>query len=111
MTALLSFVYFALIWPAGYLSRRRTRGFVAWEAHPTELSSAWQPIELVADESATAPGSGYRGLPLLLASIVGFFFRRGDYLLVLIVILLVVLGLVLYFVQSSALAPFIYTLF
>ena len=42
---------------------------------------------------------------------IAFFFRRGNYVLLAIVILLVVLGLVLYFVQSSALAPFIYTLF
>src|SRR5207248_1079078 len=31
MTVLLSVIYFLLIWPAGYLSRRRTRGSVAWE--------------------------------------------------------------------------------
>jgi hypothetical protein len=110
MTALLSVIYFALIWPAGCLSRRRTRGFVSWEMHPTAVQSAWQTIELVeADPGATT--TDYRSLPLLLAGVIGFFFRRGDYLVVLIVILLVVLGLVLYFVQSSALAPFIYTLF
>ncbi len=110
MTVLLSVIYFGLIWPAGYLSRRRTRGFIAWETHPTDLESAWQPIELVEAEAGST-AAGYRSLSLVLASVVGFFFRRGDYVLVLIVILLVVLGLVLYFVQSSALAPFIYTLF
>src|SRR5262245_29387940 len=30
MTVLLTIVYFAMIWPAGYFSRRRTRGFVTW---------------------------------------------------------------------------------
>src|SRR5439155_11612711 len=29
MTALLTVIYFALIWPAGWLSRRSTRGFIA----------------------------------------------------------------------------------
>src|SRR5262245_36921193 len=110
MTVLLSIIYFVLIWPVGFLSRRRTRGFVSWEAHPSNLKSAWQPMELI-ESDADSEKAGYRSLPLLLASVIGFFFRRGDYLLVLIVILLVVLGLVLYFVQSSALAPFIYTLF
>ena len=110
MTALLSVIYFALIWPVSVLSRRRTRGFVSWEAHPSGLESAWQPMELIKPDADSETAS-YRSLPLLLASVIGFFFRRGDYLLVLIVILLVVLGLVLYFVQSSALAPFIYTLF
>jgi hypothetical protein len=110
MTVLLTLVYFALIWPVGLISRRRTRGFVSWETHPNDLKSGWQPMELIETDSELATAS-YRSLPLLLASVIGFFFRRGDYLLVLIVILLVVLGLVLYFVQSSALAPFIYTLF
>jgi hypothetical protein len=110
MSVLLSIIYFALIWPVGLLSRRRTRGFVSWEAHPSDLQSAWQPMELIESDADSAT-AGYRSLPLLLASVIGFFFRRGDYLLVLIVVLLVVLGLVLYFVQSSALAPFIYTLF
>jgi len=110
MTALLSTIYFVLIWPVGLFSRRRTRGFVSWEAHPSSLESAWQSMDIIEPDADSAT-AGYRSLPLLLASVIGFFFRRGDYLLVLIVILLVVLGLVLYFVQSSALAPFIYTLF
>jgi hypothetical protein len=111
MTILLSVIYFALLWPVSLVSRRRTRGFVAWETHPADLQSAWQPIELIPTEADAVTTTRSRSLPLLLAGVVGFFFRRGDYLLVLIVILLVVLGLVLYFVQSSALAPFIYTLF
>jgi Family of unknown function (DUF5989) len=111
MTVLLTLVYFALIWPAGYFSRRRAHGFVVWEQHPTNLKSAWEPIDLSESEVGSTAASTYRSLPLLLASVVGFFFRRGDYLVVVIVVLLVVLGLVLYFVQSSALAPFIYTLF
>jgi hypothetical protein len=111
MTVLLSVIYFALIWPAGYFSRRRTRGFVAWNGHPASFSSAWEPIDLFDSEIGSITAGRYRSLPLVLASVVGFFFRRGDYLLVLIVVLLVVLGLALYFVQTSALAPFIYTLF
>ncbi len=110
MSALLTVIYFALIWPAGYLSRRRTRGFASWASHPTDSKSAWQAVE-VAEAEAGSNAAGYRSLPVVLASVVGFFFRRGDYVLVLVVILLVVLGLALYFVQSSALAPFIYTLF
>jgi hypothetical protein len=111
MTVLLTIVYFALIWPASYFSRRRTRGFVTWNQEPPRSSTAWEAIDLVEPDSALARGGRYRSLPLLLAGVVGFFFRRGDYVLLTIVILLVVLGLVLYFVQSSALAPFIYTLF
>ena len=46
MTVLLTVVFFAFIWPAGCLSRRRTRGFIAWETHPPGFVSAWQPMEL-----------------------------------------------------------------
>jgi hypothetical protein len=111
MTALLTAIYFVLIWPASVFSRRRTRGFVAWDSHAPKTSTSWEPIELLESDSAWVASNRYRSLPLLLAAVVGFFFRRGNYLLVLIVVLLVLLGLILYFVESSALAPFIYTLF
>src|SRR6266850_111947 len=131
MTILLTFVYFALVWPTSYFSRRHRRGFVAWDdesagsatrpvdgpvngregtvAKRWSAATAWEKIDLGETETALATGQRYRSLPLLLASVIAFFFRRGNYLLLSIVILLVVLGLALYFVQSSALAPFIYT--
>jgi uncharacterized protein DUF5989 len=111
MSVLLTVVYFALIWPANWLSRRGTRGFVAWDDQPPDSTTAWEPIDLPEMELSHAAGQHARSLPLLLAGVIGFFFRRGNYVLLAIVILLLVLGLVLYFVQSSALAPFIYTLF
>jgi hypothetical protein len=111
MTTLLTIVYFTLIWPAGYMSRRRTHGFVAWDDQPPSSTTVWEPIDLEETDSASVAGSRYRSLPLLLAGVIAFFFRRGNYILLPILILLIVLGLVLYFVQSSALAPFIYTLF
>jgi hypothetical protein len=110
MTILLTIVYFALIWPAAIVSRRRIRGFVTWDGEPPPSSTAWQPIDLAETEIASVAGQRSRSLPLLVAGVIAFFFRRGNYLLLAIVILLVVLGLALYFVQSSAFAPFIYPL-
>jgi hypothetical protein len=111
MTLLLTVVYFALMWPASYISRRRARGFVSWETHPNDLQSAWEPIDLLESETAMTSGTRARSLPILLFGVLGFFFRRGNYILLPILVLLLVLGLMLYFVQSTALAPFIYTLF
>jgi hypothetical protein len=111
MALLLTVAYFALIWPASYFVRRRTRGFVSWDNQPTKAATAWQAIDLAEADKSPAAGGHYRSLPLLLVSVIAFFFRRGNYVLVPIVILLLLLGVVLYFVQSSALAPFIYTLF
>jgi uncharacterized protein DUF5989 len=111
MMVLLTVVYFALLWPASYFSRRRTRGFVSWQVQPSDSPSAWQSIDVLETEPTTTSGGRARSLPLLLFGVLGFFFRRGNYVLFPILVLLLVLGLVLYFVQSTALAPFIYTLF
>jgi hypothetical protein len=111
MTVLLTIVYFALIWPAAGLSRRKTRGFVSWNDEPPPLVSAWETID-VAELGADDVGrKRYRSLPVLLASVVSFFVRRRNYVLLPILVLLIILGLALYFAQSSVVAPFIYTLF
>jgi Family of unknown function (DUF5989) len=111
MTTLLTIVFYLLIWPASFFSGRRTRGFVTWDDQPPPTQTAWEKFDLVEIELAETSSNRYRSLPLLLAGVIAFFFRRGDYVLLPILILLIVLGLVLYFVQSSALAPFIYTIF
>jgi hypothetical protein len=111
MTILLTVVYFALLWPASRFSRRRIRGFISWQTKSNHLSSVWEPIDLPDAEAATTSGGRARSLPILFFGVLGFFFRRGNYLLLPILVLLLILGLTLYFVQSTALAPFIYTLF
>jgi hypothetical protein len=111
MMVLLTVVYYLLLWPASRFSRRQTVGFYRWGDQPPKSASSWQTIDLTADDASAASNARYRGLPLLLASVIGFFFRRGNYILLPIVILLIVLGLVLFIVQSSVLAPFIYPLF
>ena len=111
MRILLTLIYFGLLWPASYFSRRRTRGFVTWRAHVENAPSAWQSLDVSDWASLSMSHDSYRSLPMLFASVIGFFFRRGDIVLVLIVMLLVVMGLILYFVESTVVAPFIYTLF
>jgi len=111
MTVLLSVVYYLLLWPASRLSRSSAAGFFGWDEHPPATTAAWQAIEVTEHEPSSALGSRYRGLPLLLFGVIGFFVRRGNFILLPIVILLIVLGLVLFIVQSSVLAPFIYPLF
>lgn len=111
MTVLLTTVYYVLLWPAGRFSPRYKRGFVRWRDLPPDTVTAWQPIDLAVDESPAIWSARSRSLPLLLAGVIGFFFRRGNYVLLPILILLIVLGLVLFIVQNSALAPFIYPLF
>jgi hypothetical protein len=111
MALLLTIVYFCLLWPAKRLRGKAEPGFVSWQDRPPLMPSAWQPLELDEMEPAAGDRERQRSLPLLLAGVIGFFFRRGHFVLLPILILLLVLGLVLFFVQSSAIAPFIYTLF
>ncbi len=132
MIVLLTIVYFALIVPAGWLLRRRkgTHPFHAWSGSPPEAALGWEPLRLIdhgnaelstaASEASssvrlTAPRdlarSDRRSLPRLLLATLGFFYERGHYLILPILIVLLGLGLLLFFVQGSVLAPFIYTLF
>jgi hypothetical protein len=111
MIVLLSGVYYLLLWPASRLSRSPAVGFFRGGEQPPATTTAWQAIERSGDEPQGALQSRYRGLPILLFDVIGFFVQRGNYILLPIVILLIVLGLVLFIVQSSVLAPFIYPLF
>ena len=111
MTMLLAVIYYVLVWPLGRLSKASGKGFYRWSDDPPSLGSAWQPIEEEHDDTVAATNSRYRGLAMLLLGVIGFFIRRGNYILLPLVVLLIVLGLVLFIVQSSVLAPFIYPLF
>jgi len=88
MTVLLTIVYFLLIWPASFFDRKRTAGFVNWNDKPPQLLRAWQPIELAEADASPVGAMRSRGYVLLLASVIGFFFRRGNYVLLPILILL-----------------------
>ena len=110
MCLLLSVIYFLLIWPAHYLSRRQFREFQEWDEPETGRISAWQPIK-ANDLDQRGSHASYRSLPVLVAGVIGFFFRRGNYVVLPILILLILLGLILFVVQNSVIAPFIYPLF
>ena len=130
MTVVLTMVYFTLIVPAGWLLRRRhgTHPFHTWNGSPPANALGWEPLpqrdHVPLSTAASAGGSparlvvtrgialsDRRSLPRLLLATLGFFYERGHYLLLPILIVLLGLGLLLFFVQGSVLAPFIYTLF
>lgn len=115
MTILLSIAYFSLIWPLGWWERRRkedSRPFFSWDETAPDLATAWEALT-VSPAYAVARGpvrSKSRSVLMLFVETLAFFFRRGHYLLLPVLILLLLLGLILFFVQSSVLAPFIYTI-
>lgn len=111
MQGLLVLIYVLLVWPAGWLTRRRHHGFFRWSDAPPEGRTAWQPVLEQPGQTPHGRHSAAPGLVWLAVGVVAFSLRRGNYLLLPILILLLIVGLALYFVQTSALAPLIYTLF
>lgn len=115
LTVLLTAAYFALIWPLGWWERKRranSNPFYTWDKSAPVLTTGWirmtdSPMHAVA---RGAKRLGSRSLLWLLVDALAFFARRGHYLLLPVLLLLLLLGLILFFVQSSVLAPFIYTI-
>jgi hypothetical protein len=115
MTVLLCGVYFSLISPLGWWERKRHGGshpFHSWDETPPPRITAWETIkEPVPHIIATNfKLTRSRSLLSIFAETLIFFAKRGHYLLLPVLLFLLFLGLVLFFVQTSALAPFIYTI-
>ena len=135
MTVLLTVVYLVMIVPLGWYQRRRQGGgqpFYRWD--PTQPAStqpsqnlpaqnlpsqnlpagttAWETLSpSESSPTTTRRQTGRtRSLVSLLAETLSFFAQRGHYLLLPVLLFLLLLGLILFFVQTSALAPFIYTI-
>jgi hypothetical protein len=115
MTVALTIVYFVLFWPMGLWERRRLKAsnpFFRWDSDTPSIISQWHRLPAaesvpVADTSVSRKS---RSMIRLFFESIGFFIRRGHYLLLPILLILLVLGIILFFVQSSVLAPFIYTI-
>ena len=114
MNILLTIVYFLMLWPLGIWERRKRGGthpFYSWKDSAPLLKSGWE--ELPESSRSAVPDAplktGSRSLIGLFAEALRFFTERGHYLLLPILLILLLLGLILFFVQTSALAPLIYT--
>ncbi len=114
MTAILTIVYFLLIWPVGALLRasKGQHPIYHWDVKPHTGMEGWLDKKLPHD----LPGSGRRDDGVSrrrtgMVSVLVFFARRGHIIFLPLLLLLVSLGIALFFLQTSALAPFIYTLF
>lgn len=108
-TVLLTCIYYVLVVPLGFFRRRSKpwSPFVRWE-NSMPKSAAWSPkiTQTIFHERA-----GAANLVGSACNVVLYFARHGNWLLIPLLVILLSLGLILFFVQTSALAPFIYTLF
>jgi hypothetical protein len=109
--SMLALIYFLMFWPAGVLLRRLkgNQGFFEWEEAGPLLSTSWEPYE--SGDHGAEHAAGVKPLLFQPAYMLAFFARRGQYLFLPALLFLLLLGLALFFVQTSSLAPFIYTLF
>lgn len=110
---LLTLIYFLLFWPLGVLLRLHhgTDPFYRWQAQPPVPMEAWHPKTVTLDEGKTTESD--RATPAWMAPfmVLAFFARRGHYIALPVLIIMLALGLILFFLQTSSLAPMIYTLF
>jgi hypothetical protein len=106
---LLSMLYFAVVTPVGMAMRRRLGGAPArWSGRPPEVGTVWVPKGRGA---ARAQPAARRSLFRNAMDVMSYFHSNGHYVLMPFIVIVLSLGLLLFFVKSSALAPFIYTLF
>ena len=110
---ILSIVYVLTVLPVG-LAQQKIVGrdpFYFWTDECPAQIEGW-----VAKDSSDERSSGHKSHGALAAiiqpiEVVGYFLSRGQWIILPCLLLLLILGLVAVFVQSSAVAPFIYTLF
>lgn len=107
----LSFVYFFIICPVGWWLRRRQGCAPIWEwtGKPTD-GEGWHN-KIISTITPHAASKRQRFILLQPLWVIGFFIERRNYLLLPVIVILIMLGLTLFFAQTSVLAPFIYTLF
>jgi len=110
---LLTLIYFLLFLPVGRLVRaaKGSHPIYAWTKSPPSGMEGWTDKEALVISEGTSGSGRSRHMMLLPIIVLGFFIRRRQFVLVPVLVILVILGLLLFFVQSSALAPFIYPLF
>ena len=107
---MLSFVYIILVVPIGLIMRKKRNNYdiAQWdgeyEGKENSGFAAWKN-DLQKDEKNE---NSMRGIAFRL---LGYFFTSGQYILMPSVFILIVIGVFLFFVSSSVIAPFIYTLF
>lgn len=109
--ALLVLVYGLMIAPVGWLLRgiKGRDPIYAWDDKAPVGMEGWRGKEVLFETNSGRPGRPSLGRRLV--GVLRFFVGRGHYVFLPALVILIALGLVLFFVQSSALAPFIYTLF
>lgn len=106
---LLTCIYFVLILPFGLFFGKSSpsQPFASWQPGAKAGGYAWYPKVV----NTMTNANGVAGLGSTFYAVLRYFVERGQWFLLPLVILLLAAGLLLFFAQTSTIAPFIYTLF
>jgi len=110
---ILGLTYFLVVLPTGLVFQKvkGTDPFYSWDEAAPANAEGWVDKDLTSEASVRAGGE--KKMPLILQplKVVNYFATRGQVFLVPSLLFLMVFTLVGVFVQNTALAPLIYTLF
>ena len=104
---LLFIVYIIFVLPAGYFMRNKKYDYLylSWnDKYPFEEKNGFTQWH----SSGNLSGNGFLSTS---GKLLGLFIANGKYIFIPAVLILIALGIILFFVSSSVMAPFIYTLF
>ena len=110
---ILSALYIVFFLPIGFFMRRRKGGYrlVRWKEGSDAVDDEWSDKEIPEQVKVPVRETGKRSFLLAPFGIFNYFMRRGHFLLMPLLLLLIFLGFILIFLQTSAVAPMIYTFF
>lgn len=113
MTLILVVVYFAFFFPVGALLRaiKGAGPIYSWRIQPPAMMEGWHRKEFAPDIDGLMRQGGGAKHRIGIVNVLIFFAQRGHYFLLPVLLVLVALGIALFFLQTSALAPLVYTLF
>lgn len=108
---LLALLYFLLVFPLGliYQKTKGTVPFYYWEKAAVEKIEGWTPKVLSDEGSLIGKQSTIKSN--YLAQLFNHFWKHGELIIMPTLLIILALGLLVVFIQTTPLAPMIYTLF
>lgn len=113
LSIVLSAIYFLAITPGGALVKklRGAAPFYSWDTTPPAPNEGWTPKIVQVEEKPVSRSSKYRYLLAQPVFIITYFIRYKNFVFIPVLLLLITIGLLMFFITTSTLAPLIYTLF
>jgi hypothetical protein len=113
LSILLILIYFLVITPGGAIVKklRGTTPFYRWDTTPPEPIEGWSAKIIQVEEKPASRTSKKRYLLAQPILIITYFIRYKNFVFIPVLLLLITIGLLMFFITTSTLAPLIYTLF